>query len=315
MLIRRNRVTAGCAQIGRFAALSGCRAPVGGAYVYPAEDTNARRGDDRKGDALSSHRDLSLLSRLFPLGRAGDTRAPSAHRRRSVRRRRPLIPHTVLAPFFWALFRARARDERAWCYPTGPSDIWVPGVDPARVLVIGDGPAAGCGVLTQEIGIAGHLARDISARLERGVEVTVVAEPAASARSTLHRLDELDLRGYDSIVVMLATTDALCLTPRRSWHRDIGAVVHTVASTDAASVFVTSTARLDRAVWLAPFARRLTGRHARILDIETRRICAESGTPVIPLDAAEELTSRTYARWSTRISEHVARSLDHGGAG
>ncbi|SFN71103.1 hypothetical protein [Mycetocola miduiensis] len=218
----------------------------------------------------------------------------------------------MLGPLFWGWFRARTEDQREWRYPTGPSEVSIAGNHPVRILVIGDGPAAGCGVRTHQLGFAGHLARNIAGRLERGVVVTVAAQPAASARSILRRLDGLNLDGYDAIVLMLATTDAFCLTPRRSWQRDMTALVHALNSGSTASVSVTSAANLHVARSLSPFARFLTGSHARMLDIETSHICAQSNTPMISLDAASDLTSRTYALWGRRIGAHVAGSLHEG---
>lgn len=229
--------------------------------------------------------------------------------------RLPRYSQAILGPLFRGLFRDRTEEEREWRYPAGPSEVSIAGIQPARILVIGDGPAAGCGVRTHQLGIAGHLARHLARLIGRGVVVTVAAQPAASARSILKRLDALDLDGYDSIVLMLATTDAFCLTPRRSWRGDMTALVHALKSADTASVFVTSAANLHVARSLSPFARFLTGSHARMLDIETGHICAQSNTPMILLDAASDLTSRTYALWGRRIGAHVASSLHAGDPG
>jgi hypothetical protein len=217
----------------------------------------------------------------------------------------------MLGPLFCGWIRARTQEQSGWFYPSGPPEVSVAGIAPARILVIGDGPAAGRGVLTHELGIAGHLARHTARHTKRGVVVTVAAEPAATARSTLKRLDDMSLDGYDSIVLMLATTDAICLTARRRWGRSMAGLVHALKSADSACVFVTSAASLHLARSLSPFARRLIGSHARTLNTETSRICAQTNTPMISLDAASDLTSRTYARWGRRIGAHVAGSL-HG---
>jgi len=218
-------------------------------------------------------------------------------------------PEVALAPLFWALFRVRTQEEREWFYPQETAAVSISGLDPVRILIIGDGPAAGCGVLIHELGIAGFLARGIAQATKRGAVVTVKAQPAASARSTLRRLDDMDLDGYDSIVLMLATTDAFCLTGRRSWQRSMTALVQGLTSAGAASVFVTSAASLQLTRSISPFARRLTGSHARLLNSETSRICAELGVPMIDLDAVNDLTSRTYATWGRRIAAHVTGAL------
>lgn len=203
--------------------------------------------------------------------------------------------------------------ERDGCYPAGPAEVRIDGVDPVRVLVIGDGAAAGCGVLIHELGMAGYLARHLAQHLRRGVEVAVSAQPAASARSTLKSLEGVALGGYDATVLMLATTDAFCLTPRRRWRHSMTGLVQALKSASHGPVFVTSTASMHLTRSLSPFARRLTGSHARLLDVETRRICACSNAPMISLDAANDLTPRTYARWGRRIGAHVAGALQDRG--
>jgi hypothetical protein len=218
-------------------------------------------------------------------------------------------PHALVGPLFWGWFRARTQDEGDWRYPAGPCAVRTAGIDPVRILIIGDGPAAGCGVRTHDLGIAGHLARHITGRIDRGVVVTVMAQPGASARATLKRLDEVDLEGYDTIVLMLATTDAFCLTNRRSWRGAITELVRALSSTRTASLFVTSTADLQMTRSISPLARCLTGRHARMLNVETSRICGQFNTPMIQLDAASDLSSRTYKRWGRRIGAHVVASL------
>lgn len=215
----------------------------------------------------------------------------------------------ALRPFFRGWFRARTHDESGWCYPAGPPVVSILGADPARILLIGDGPAAGYGVLTHHLGVAGHLARHLAERLDRGVVVTVAARPGDSAHSTLRRIRDQHLGGYHAIVLMLATTDALCLTSRRSWARSMTGLVRTLTSAGSASVFVTTTASVRLARPLSPFRRRVAGEHARMLDAETRRICTEAATPMIRLNAAGELTPRTYAMWGRRIGAHVVRAL------
>ncbi len=219
------------------------------------------------------------------------------------------LPHAAVGALLWRLFRARTQQEREWLYPAGPPEVSVDGVDPVRILIIGDGPAAGCGVLIHDLGVAGFAARHVAERLQRGVEVTVQAQPAASARSTLRHLDETDLDGYDSIVLMLVTTDAFCLTPRRRWRSSMTGRVLTLRAAGAASVLVTGAASMHLTESLAPFARRLTGNHARRLNVETSMVCAISGTPMILLDAAGELSPSTYAMWGRRIGEYVLDAL------
>ncbi|SFN51463.1 hypothetical protein SAMN05216219_0928 [Mycetocola miduiensis] len=239
-------------------------------------------------------------------------RAPKRQPRESVSRWLLGCQLTLFRPLLYGWFKVKMQDSREWRYPVGPSEVSIAGIDPARILIMGDGPAAGFGVRTHQLGIAGHLARYVAGQTERGVVVTVAAQPGASARSTLRRFDDMEVEGYDAIVLMLATTDAVCLTTRLSWRRTMTALVHALESTDASSVFVTSAASLHLARPLVPLARRLIGRHARRLNFETRQICSQTETSMIPLNATSDFTSRIYAIWGRRIGTHVADSLVRG---
>ncbi len=219
--------------------------------------------------------------------------------------------HPALRPFFWCMFTAETRRQRSWRYPAGPAVVRVAGPEPVRILVVGDGPAAGCGVLIHELGIAGGVARHVAEASTRGVEVTVDAQPLASARSTHARLGGCDLTGYDVIVVMLAATDACCLTPPRRWRESLTGLVQSLTASGAPSVLVTLAdgAHLTRSLPRSPRALRLVADHARALNAETGRICAESGTPTIALDAVGDLTPDAYARWGGRIGSRIVAAM------
>jgi len=239
-------------------------------------------------------------------------RAPESRLYKALSESLRRVQRSVLSPLFWTWLKAAAQDRRDWMYPTGTPEVRIAGTDPARILIIGDDTVAGFGVRTHQLGIGGHLARCLYENLARGVVVTIAAQPGASARSTLKRLGDVDVSGFDAIVLMLATTDAFCLTPRRSWRRNMTSLIDFLKSADAPSMFVTSAASLQSARSLPSFARRLTGRHACMLNVETKRICSQTGTTLISLDAASDLTSRIYARWARRIGSYLTESLRKG---
>lgn len=219
------------------------------------------------------------------------------------------VPHMMLRPLFRAWFRATTQREREWLYPAESSEVRIAGSHPIKVLVIGDGPAAGCGVLIQCLGFAGRLARHIASSTKRGVVVTVAARPTASARSTLRNVEEMNLDGYDSIVLMLTTTDVLCLTSRESWRRSMQRLVEALGAADTASVVVTSAASVHLTRPLHRFVRRLLSAHVGALNRETYRICLRTDTPVVVLSAATELGAGVYARWGDEVGVHVARAV------
>lgn len=221
----------------------------------------------------------------------------------------PQVPHMILRPLFRGWFSATTQRERDWLYPTDPPEVRIAGSHPIRVLVIGDGPAAGCGVLIHDLGFAGHLAGHVASATNRGVVVTVAAQPTASARTTLRNLDNMNLDGYDCIVLMLTTTDVLCLTSRESWRRSMQRLVNALKATDAASVIVTSAASVHLIRPLAPLVRRLMSSQVGALNRETYRICLRTETPVVLLSAASELAAGAYKRWGHDVGMHVARAV------
>ena len=66
--------------------------------------------------------------------------------------------------------------------PTDAPVVNVPGPDPDRLLVVGGGIAVGFGVLSHELGIAGHVARQVSVRPGAGSMST--SSPSRTSGST-----------------------------------------------------------------------------------------------------------------------------------
>jgi hypothetical protein len=104
--------------------------------------------------------------------------------------------------------------------PRPPLDAVVrAGTDDAdRVLLIGSGPAVGWGVLTHEVGLAGHLARQASKALGSGVEVVVHAETRMTASGLAAKLETVDdLSSYSAVVFTVGVNDALVGTGPDAW--------------------------------------------------------------------------------------------------
>src|SRR4051812_22077779 len=59
--------------------------------------------------------------------------------------------------------------------PEGTPVVHATGADPDRILLVGNGPALGFGVVDWDLSLAGYLARRVATGTSRGVDVKVIA--------------------------------------------------------------------------------------------------------------------------------------------
>jgi lysophospholipase L1-like esterase len=102
-----------------------------------------------------------------------------------------------------------------------------------RLCLLGESTAAGVGATKHDEGLAGSLARAISARTHRGVDWSVAARSGVTAKTALEQLapqlPPADTGGRaDLIAVFLGVNDLIRLTPARTWQRDIAALIETI---------------------------------------------------------------------------------------
>ncbi len=222
-------------------------------------------------------------------------------------------PRRGLAPVFRCWRSLIAWDERGWRYPADRPVAVARrrGAQQTRILLIGDAPAAGFGVATHELGIAGHTARRLSTLTGRGVEVDVFAHPKLSMRNLARRLQHThrDFARYDAIVLMLSTTDALTLTSPRAWRKQLLRALFLLQSVTNAPTLVTTTADLGAIESMCPARRSIAGRHSTRLNRETNKVSEARGYPMIELTSAPDLESNTYQLWSESISAALAAAL------
>jgi lysophospholipase L1-like esterase len=96
------------------------------------------------------------------------------------------------------------------------------GPDPLRLLVLGDSTAAGVGADTQDDGLPGNLARELSARTGRGVSWRAVGRNGATSRDLIaDYLDDATAESVDIVFLSIGANDALGLRARRAFGRDI----------------------------------------------------------------------------------------------
>jgi hypothetical protein len=208
------------------------------------------------------------------------------------------------------------RGRRTRDVPRPPLDAVVrAGTDDAdRVLLIGSGPAVGWGVLTHEVALAGHLARQASKALGFGVEVVVHAETRMTASGLAAKLETVDdLSSYSAVVFTVGVNDALVGTGPGAWTASLQDALrvceaHGVDPAQVVVMQIQSVASIP--VYSARVGRRadahgvhLNAATARLFPSPERGRVAALSDPGPRPDRYRD--SSVYAQWATDIAPAV----------
>jgi len=221
------------------------------------------------------------------------------------------IAQAAARPAIFVQYVALRAGLRGTVFPRDAGSGLVPGDDPQRVLVIGEATAVGFGVLSHELGMAGHFSRQLARRTGRGVEWAT--RPFSDL--TIHTAagtvrDRALLDGVDVVLLMVGVGDSIRLTPQRTWRRLLCAALEDLARglPVGARVLIPEVPPLNESVGIPAAWRAVAARHGRLLNRVTAEIVAARpeavavqfpGESVIDLgdpDAAQ--ASRVYASWS-----------------
>ncbi|AWG00509.1 SGNH/GDSL hydrolase family protein [Clavibacter michiganensis subsp. insidiosus] len=217
----------------------------------------------------------------------------------------------VARPAIFVQYVALRTGLQGMVFPRDAASGVVPGDFPQRVLVIGEATAVGMGVLSHELGMAGHFSRQLARRTGRGVEWAT--RPFSDL--TIHTAsgtvrDRALLEGIDVVLLMVGVGDSIRLTPQRVWRRLLCAAIEdlTRGLPEGARVLIPEVPPLNESVGIPVAWRAIAARHARLLNRITAEIVASRpevdavpfpGESVMDLgepDAAQ--ASRVYASWS-----------------
>ena len=232
------------------------------------------------------------------------------------------VVQAVLRPAIFVQYQALRAGLRSTVFPRDAGTGVVPGECPQRVLVIGEATAVGFGVLSHELGMAGHFSRQLARRTGRGVEWST--RPFADL--TIHTAagtvrDRALLAGVDVVLLMVGVGDSIRLTPQRTWRRLLCSAIDDLCQglPEGARVLVPEVPPLRESVGIPAPWRAVAARHARLLNRVTDEIVASRADAlsvpfpresVIDLgdpDAAQ--ASRVYASWSRAFVQRMLGPL------
>ena len=191
------------------------------------------------------------------------------------------------------------------------------GLDSDRILILGSGPAVGWGVLSHDLALPGSLARALSVRTRRGANVSVVASPAITVRST-HDFDALKLWRYDAIVLSVGANDALALTSLRVWTRRFAALLRRLhEASPATHVFVLGIQPIRSIPAFDSALGAIAQDHAQALNRATAHLCAgDRRATFIPLTATPDPTpgrhrsAVDYEHWAQLLASRMSAPID-----
>jgi len=228
------------------------------------------------------------------------------------------VAYAVLRPVMRVLHVRTGQRMRQLPQPVDAPHAHAPGADPDRVLLFGSGPAMGYGVLSNELALPGHIARQLSAITGKGVDLDVVSDTGVTIDNARGRLSTVNLWRYDAILVTVGINDALLLTPAATWRDGVTELLryvsgHVPRRTRVIVVAIPPIRTIDSTTTLSGW---IADRHAVMLNRETRRIVQSipgfTYVPFSPLARAAQAgfrSTETYDQWATLIVAPLGREL------
>ncbi len=200
--------------------------------------------------------------------------------------------------------------------PTDEPHVHAPGDDPHRVLVVGNGVAMSYGVLSHQIGVGGHFARQLAERTRRGSDVLLMVDVQLDPKTALAMLADVRPARFDAIVLVFGGAESLRLMPATAWRRDLDILLdRLVADTTSTEIVLLGMPRVARVVWIPRFARSRIVR--RIDEITAQALLAAASherTTFLPFepsgtDLVRTRDRGTYGEWGSLVAEGVADLL------
>ncbi|MFP7761371.1 GAF domain-containing protein [Marisediminicola sp. LYQ134] len=218
---------------------------------------------------------------------------------------RPLIA-------LWLRFSPHSWDRLP--VPTDEPRVFAPGRDPDRILILGDGPATGRGVITYDLALPGALARRLSALTGRGVDIEILVDARMTAAASLAALDGVDLSRFDATVVSVGPVEALRFTSMGRWVRDLTALLDRLdrAAPNAITFFM-GVPFFDSHRHFPTALARAADRRVERLNRAARAIIARRRSTVfVPIERTASLEAADSARYidpATIVAEHIVPAL------
>jgi GAF domain-containing protein len=226
------------------------------------------------------------------------------------------LAHVIVRPILEAL--ADRSFNANGVLPRPPGDghghVYAPGPDADRVLLVGTAAARGLGVATQELALAGQLARRLSADTNRGVDLELFGDHLLRAAATAELITSLNAGRFDAVVLEIGSREAVGLLPVAVWRRELRRILTSALS--ASCVFLIGIPPIPQHTRLPRAMARSIGRKIAQLNEASRLVVAEFDNvifvPIEPLVSGEfdEFGSiEFYEQWARLLAPVIAGRL------
>ncbi len=225
--------------------------------------------------------------------------------------------HALLRPFARAWVTSSSESWRALPVPTDRPMAHAAGSDVDRVLLMGNGIAVSYGVLSHDLGLAGHLARGLSALTGRGTTLDVRAAPELTPADALIMVASPDIAKYDAVVTTLGGLEAVLFGSADQWRRSVRELIETLQRTAPnTTIHFIGIPMSSSMVRMPQFYGLVVESHTKRLNAITQEICATFPSanfiPFEPVRARvlDQVGRDLYKLWADQIADTVALGLD-----
>ncbi len=201
--------------------------------------------------------------------------------------------------------------------PTGAPHVHADGVDSDRILLVADGPSVGHGQLSHELGLAGHLARKLSALTGRGAKIDIIAEGNLTAAGCLATLVGMDLWRFDALVLTIGANEALGLSSLGRWRRQLVDLLDHVENTAyGVHTFVIGVPSSTSRIHFPRMLAHIVDRQVVLLNDTTADVCAgRRSATLLPFDpplsaGGDRNSSKSFDGWASLIAPAMRDKLD-----
>ena len=182
-----------------------------------------------------------------------------------------------------------------------------------RILVVGNGPSHGWGVVSHQLALTGQLAEAVAARTGRACDVDLIGAESMNVRSALSWIGDRDLRGDDCVVLVVGFNDALRFTPVATWERELRLLIDGIGDRlrQASAIAVVGIPPISSFSSYGSLAGRLSDQHRLKLNAATKQIARIRGIDYLelPLPKGAGSADAVYREFANRIAVDVAPQL------
>jgi len=182
-----------------------------------------------------------------------------------------------------------------------------------RILVVGNGPSHGWGVITHQLALTGQLADAVAARTGRACDADLIGAEAMNVRSALAWIGDRELRGDDCVVLVVGFNDALRFTPVATWERELRKLLDGIAGRlrHESAMVVVGIPPISSFSSYGSLAGRLSDQHRVKLNAASKQIARIRGIDYLdlPLPKGAGTADAVYREFADRIAVDVAPKL------